>query len=90
MTFEPIKYVVPDAVIVEGLTLFAGKPKIGKSWLMLHAAFAVATGGFTLGEIHCPAGDVLYCAMEDSLRRLQSRLKKLFRDVDRGRPGCIS
>jgi hypothetical protein len=31
MRFAPIKYVVPD-YIVEGLTLFAGKPKIGKSW----------------------------------------------------------
>jgi hypothetical protein len=30
MTFEPIKYVVPG-VIVEGLTLLAGKPKVGIS-----------------------------------------------------------
>src|SRR5262249_21198336 len=37
MTFPPIKYVVPG-VIVEGLTIVAGKPKIGKSWMMLHAA----------------------------------------------------
>jgi|SRR5215471_15866080 len=36
-TFDPIKSVVPG-VVVEGLTLFAGKPKIGKSWLLLHAA----------------------------------------------------
>jgi predicted ATP-dependent serine protease len=52
MTFSPIKYVVPG-VIVEGLTLLAGKPKLGKSWLLLHAAIAVARSGFTLGEIHC-------------------------------------
>jgi hypothetical protein len=76
MTFQPIKYVVPG-VIVEGLTLLAGKPKIGKSWLLLHAAIAVARGGFTLGEIHCVEGDVLYCALEDNLRRLQSRMLKL-------------
>ena len=78
MRFDPIKYVVPG-VIVEGLTLCAGKPKIGKSWLMLHAAIAVAKtgGGFTLGDIHCPEGDVLYCALEDNLRRLQSRMTKL-------------
>ena len=74
--FEPIKYVVPG-VIVEGLTLFAGKPKIGKSWLLLHAAIAVARGGFTLGDIHCDEGDVLYCALEDNLRRLKSRMAKL-------------
>lgn len=76
MTFQPIKYVVPG-VIVEGLTLLAGKPKLGKSWLLLHAAIAVARGGFTLGDIHCTEGDVLYCALEDNLRRLKSRMTKL-------------
>jgi AAA domain-containing protein/IclR-like helix-turn-helix domain-containing protein len=76
MAFPPIKYVVPG-IIVEGLTLLAGKPKIGKSWLLLHAAIAVARGGFTLGDIHCIEGDVLYCALEDNLRRLQSRMFKL-------------
>jgi DNA-binding transcriptional ArsR family regulator len=74
--FEPIKYVVPG-IIVEGLTLFTGKPKVGKSWLLLHAAIAVARGGFTLGDIKCLEGDVLYCALEDNERRLQSRLTKL-------------
>jgi RecA-family ATPase len=76
MTFAPIKYVVPG-IIVEGLTLFAGKPKIGKSWLLLHAGIAVARDGFTLGETHCIEGDVLYCALEDNERRLQSRVTKL-------------
>ena len=81
MHFEPIKYVVPG-IIVEGLTLLAGKPKIGKSWLLLHAAIAVARGGFTLGDIHCTEGDVLYCALEDNLRRLQSRMTKLLGTQD--------
>jgi RecA-family ATPase len=76
MSFQPIKYVVPG-VIVEGLTLLAGKPKIGKSWLLLHTAIAVARGGITLGEIRCIEGDVLYCALEDNARRLQSRMIKL-------------
>ena len=76
MSFAPIKYVVPG-YIIEGLTLLAGKPKIGKSWLLLHVAIAVARGGFTLGDVHCIEGDVLYCALEDGLRRLQSRMRKL-------------
>jgi hypothetical protein len=63
---------------VEGLTLFAGKPKVGKSWLLLHAAFAVAEGGLTLGNAQCEQGNVLYAALEDNPRRLQSRLTKLF------------
>jgi hypothetical protein len=81
MTFEPLKYVVPD-IFVEGLTLFAGKPKIGKSWLVLHAALAIARGGFTLGELHCIQGDVLYLALEDSERRLKSRIHKLCSPTD--------
>jgi RecA-family ATPase len=76
MTFAPIKHIVPG-ILIEGLTLFAGKPKAGKSWLLLDVAAAVATNGFTLGELHCMPGDVLYCALEDSKRRLQSRLRKL-------------
>jgi hypothetical protein len=77
MHFSPVNYVVPD-VLVEGLTLFAGKPKIGKSWLLLHAANAIAEGGTTLGGLKCAEGDVLYCALEDNPRRLQSRMKALF------------
>ena len=39
--FPPIKYVVPG-IIAPGLTLFAGKPKIGKSWFCLDIALCVA------------------------------------------------
>jgi DNA primase len=81
MKFEPIKAVVPG-IIVEGLSLLAGKPKVGKSWLLLHAALAVARGGFTLGDIHCPEGDVLYCALEDNWGRLNKRLTKLLGTQD--------
>jgi len=78
MKFPPVKFVVPG-YIVEGVTLVAGKPKIGKSWLVMHAAIAVARGGYTLGNIQCIEGDVLYCALEDNPRRLQRRMKKLFK-----------
>ena len=33
LEFAPQNYIVPG-YIVEGLTLFAGKPKVGKSWLL--------------------------------------------------------
>jgi hypothetical protein len=82
MRFDPIKYVVPG-YFVEGLTLLAGKPKVGKSWLLLHTAIAVARGGFTLGDIHCIEGDVFYCALEDNPRRLKSRMTKLLGTQDK-------
>lgn len=84
MQFPPIKYVVPG-YIAEGLTLLAGKPKLGKSWLCLEMAIAVATGGHCLGGIDCEQGDVLYLALEDNRRRLQSRIRKLWQDEEAAR-----
>ena len=48
MEFPPINWVVPG-VLPEGLTILAGKPKLGKSWLALDMALAVAAGGDVLG-----------------------------------------
>jgi hypothetical protein len=63
-----------QGIIPEGLTLAVGKPKSGKSWLALGMALAVASGGRALGHVQVDAGDVLYLALEDNLRRLQRRL----------------
>lgn len=76
MTFPDIKYVVPG-YITEGATLLAGRPKLGKSWLVLEAGLAVATGGTCLGGVQCERGDVLYLALEDNQRRLHSRIRKM-------------
>jgi hypothetical protein len=73
--FDPIKFIVPG-FIVEGCTILAGRPKLGRSWLMLDAGLAVARGEQCLGA-QCDEGDVLYLAMEDNERRLQSRMTKL-------------
>lgn len=72
----PIRYIVPS-LIAEGLTLLGGKAKLGKSWLLLSTCIAVATGGVALGSIKVEQGDVLYLALEDNERRLQSRLNRL-------------
>ena len=76
-TFKPISYVVPG-YIPEGVTIFAGKPKIGKSWLLFDVCLASAAGRFVLGRIKPVEGDVLYLALEDSQRRLKRRLAKLW------------
>lgn len=70
--FAPVPYVVPG-YIAAGATILAGKPKIGKSWLVLEMALAVASGGTCLGSVKCEQGSVLYLALEDNERRLQSR-----------------
>jgi hypothetical protein len=73
--FTPVRWLM-SGLIPEGLTLLAGKPKLGKSWLALDACIAVATGGTCLGATAIQ-GDVLYLALEDNQRRLQRRMQKL-------------
>jgi len=73
--FPEPAWIVPGLLPV-GLTMLAGRPKMGKSWLALQIATAVATGGVALGE-RVRRGKVLYLAMEDSARRLQERCRKL-------------
>jgi hypothetical protein len=73
--FAPIAFVVPG-FIAEGLTVLAGRPKVGKSWLALGLAISVSTGGTALGSINVEQGDVLYLALEDNNRRLKSRLEQ--------------
>jgi hypothetical protein len=76
MDFPPLEYVIPGYV-VEGLTVLAGKPKLGKSWWAYDASIAVATGGKAMGSIDCEQGDVLYLALEDNRRRVKDRLLTL-------------
>jgi hypothetical protein len=74
--FSPIRWIVPG-IAPEGLTLLAGRPKLGKSWFALDIALAVAAGRFTLGDRRCEIGDVLYLALEDNDRRIQERIRKI-------------
>jgi hypothetical protein len=76
MDFPEPRWAVPG-ILAEGVTLLAGAPKIGKSWLSLNVSAAVAAGGKALGKLDVEGGDVLYLALEDNPRRLQSRLGKV-------------
>lgn len=74
--FPPVEYVVPG-LIPEGLTMLVAPPKVGKSWMMLGIAAAAAEGDKVFGTIRVKARPVLYLALEDGQRRLQSRLAKI-------------
>jgi RecA-family ATPase len=52
-------------IVCEGLSLLAGPPKVGKSWLSLDLALSVAGGGKAFGAIPVQPGPVLYLALED-------------------------
>lgn len=71
--FPEPRWAVPG-LVAEGLNLLVGSPKLGKSWLCLGLAVAVASGGRALGKVPVEQGAVLYAALEDPPRRLQGRL----------------
>ncbi len=74
--FPSLWWAVPG-ILPEGVILLAGKPKLGKSWLVLALCLAIALGGVALGTIRVKQGACLYLALEDNRRRLQRRLEKL-------------
>lgn len=79
LQFPELRWAVPG-IIPEGLTVLAAAPKLGKSWLALGIAVAIASGGRALGALPVDAGDVLVLSLEDSRRRLQERLVTLLED----------
>jgi hypothetical protein len=77
--FKPPRWAVPD-LLMEGLALLAGRPKLGKSWLALGLGVDVASGTPALGKIKTIPGEVLYLALEDGERRMQERLQLVLGD----------
>ncbi len=74
--FSPLEYAVPG-IVPEGLGLLVAPPKAGKSWLACGTGLACATGGLALGRIRVDKRPVLYLALEDGQRRLQSRSRRI-------------
>lgn len=79
MDLPEIRWAVPD-IIPEGVSILAGKPKLGKSWMALGLCVAVASGGMALGNKPVEKGEALYLGLEDNTRRLQKRMKAVLGD----------
>lgn len=62
-------------VVPEGLTVLAGRPKSGKSWIGMQLAICVASAAPCLGSGACVARPVLHLALEDTRRRYRDRAK---------------
>lgn len=82
--FEPIRWIVPGYV-PEGFSVLAGRQKLGKTWLAIDIALAVASGGMAMGAIEVEGGDVLYLDLENGERRVQRRVDAIYPDP-RSRP----
>ena len=68
---------VIDGLLHSGTYLFAGAPKVGKSFLVAQVAYHVSTGQ-KLWEYDVRPGTVLYLALEDDYQRLQERMFRMF------------
>lgn len=66
-----------EGLLYPGTYIFAGAPKLGKSFLMAQLAYHISTGT-PLWNYTTRKGTVLYLALEDDYRRLQERLYRMF------------
>ena len=73
--FDP-QHELIEGMLAPGLYILAGASKIGKSWLVLQIAHCVSMG-MPLWEKKVQKCEVLYLALEDTERRIQSRLMRI-------------
>ena len=70
--YDRINWIV-EGLLKPGLSILAGAPKIGKSWMVLQLCMCAAKGEPFMGmETH--SCGVLYISLEDSAVRLQDRI----------------
>lgn len=74
--FPDLVWAVPG-IITEGVTFLVGRPKIGKSWFSYGISIGIAQGSNALNTIPVEGGSVLYLALEDTPRRLRSRMEMM-------------
>lgn len=79
MEFPPREHVV-RGLITKGLSILAGKAKIGKSWLVLDLCLHVAKGEPFWG-MEVEQGTAWYLSLEDTNDRMQWRLSCITADV---------
>jgi RecA-family ATPase len=72
---EP-RWIIQD-LVPEGITVLAGKPKTGKTWLLLQLALAVANGHATFGQWQAKRGGVLYIGPDDTHHSMYYRVYRL-------------
>lgn len=74
--YQP-RHQIIEGLLHSGVYLFAGAPKVGKSFFVAQLAYHVSVGQ-PLWNFPVRKSDVLYLALEDDYRRLQERLYRMF------------
>lgn len=76
-TFYPPKLKIISNLLYTGVYLYAGAPKVGKSFFMAQLGYHVSCG-LSLWDYPVHLSTVLYLALEDDYSRLQQRLFRMF------------
>lgn len=80
MAFDAQRWAIPE-VLPAGLTILAGRPKLGKSWLALGWALDIPRPALALKKLKVVQGETLYLALEDGPRRMQERMALMLGDA---------
>lgn len=72
---------VIENLLYPGVYIFAGPPKVGKSFMVAQMGYHVSKG-IPLWDMEVRMGIVLYLALEDVNERLQQRLAKMFPSLE--------
>lgn len=76
----PRKKFIINSLLTSGLSIIAGSPKVGKSWLVLDWCVRIAKGE-DVWNLHTNSGTTLYLSLEDDESRLQDRLTAITDEV---------
>jgi hypothetical protein len=74
--FKPLEWFV-EGMLPAGLALLVSPPKIGKGYIALDLALAIARGLPAFHNVVTTQCDTLYLALEDNERRLQYRMRRI-------------
>ena len=71
--YPEMEWLVNGVLPARGLIVLAGRPKSGKSWLVLDLALSVAAGADCMGRPVGRPAPTIYLALEDSPARIKER-----------------
>lgn len=74
---DEVDFTIDSLVPTHGVTIFSGEGGIGKSFIALDLAFAVASGSDFVGRFPCRQGPVIYIDLENDEGTIGRRLKQI-------------
>ena len=72
-------WIIPG-ILPQGITLFAGRPMLGKTQLILEWSLALAGGVSVLDKFPVEPGGVLFFGLEDSIQSMYARAHSILHD----------